>query len=161
MIQRIQSVFLLLMALTMLAMLFVPIWVKGDPETGEIVILNAFNLSYEDQSGLVPQVIATKNTIYISIIAVVSAAVAFFSISRYKNRLTQMKLGALNALLVGGTVLLNYLFSNKGSAMMPGDYPEEYKIGFFLPVIALIFNSLANRFIRRDEKLVQSANRMR
>jgi hypothetical protein len=38
---------------------------------------------------------------------------------------------------------------------------ENYEIGFFLVIIAMICNILANRFIRRDENLVRSADRMR
>lgn len=161
MIQRIQSVFLLIMALTMLAFLFVPIWVKGDVDTQEYVFLNAFRLSYEDHSGVMPKVLATKNTIYISILAIVSAAVSLFSIFQYKNRLTQMKLGALNSLLVGGVVAASYVAITKGTNLIDPSLPAEFKIGFFLPVVALIFNSLANRFIRRDEKLVRDSERMR
>ena len=159
MIQRIQSVFLLIMALCMLAMLFVPIWVKGNPDTEEMVVLNAFNLTYS--KGLVQEVIAQSSSIYIAIIVILSVGVSVFSVSQFKNRLLQMKLGALNSLLGMGAVLTSLYFTNKGAELLNPQIAGEYKIGFFVPIIALIFNSLANRFIRRDEKLVQSANRMR
>jgi len=161
MIQRIQSVFLLLMAASMLAVLFVPVWVTGNLDTGEMVIVNAFKISYEDQSGLIPKVIATKSVAYIAGLVVISALVAFYSISKFENRLTQMKLGALNSLLVGGVVVCNYFAITSGKEMFETANAGEFKLGFILPVVALLFNSLANRFIRRDEKLVQSANRMR
>jgi glucan phosphoethanolaminetransferase (alkaline phosphatase superfamily) len=160
MIQRIQSVFLLLMAITMMMMLFFPIWVKGDPE-GEMVILNAFNLSFEDHSGLIKEVISQKSVIYISIFALISAAISLYSIFQYKNRLTQMKLGLLNSvvgiLVVGGA----FYAMTKGKAMVSPDDVENFKLGFMLPVIALLFNSMANRFIRKDEKLVKDSERMR
>lgn len=159
MIQRIQSVFLLIMAVVMLTMLFMPIWVKGNPDTKEMVILNAFNLTYTQ--GLVEEVLAQKNTIYISILVLLSAGVSVFSVFQYKNRLTQMKLSGLNSLL-GISIVLSCVFViNKGGAMMSPEIPGEYKVGFFIPIIAMIFNSLSNRFIRRDEKLVQDSNRMR
>lgn len=161
MIQRIQSVFLLIMALVMITLLFMPIWVKGDMDTQEMVILNAFEISHEDQSGVITKVLATKSTVYIAVLAILSAAVSIFSISQYRNRLNQMKLGALNSLLVGGIVVASYIAITKGMKMMDPSMYGEYKIGFFLPVVALIFNSLSNRFIRRDEKLVQDSNRMR
>jgi len=143
----------------MVGFLFFPIWVKGNPDTGELVVLNAFNLTHTQ--GLVKEVIAQKSTIYISILALLSVGVSIFSISQFKNRLTQMRLGALNSLLIGGIVLTCYLFSSTGSEMLISSTPPEFKIGFFLPLVALVFNSLANRFIKRDENLVQSANRMR
>lgn len=161
MIQRIQSVFLLLMAASMLAVLFVPVWVTGNLDTGEMVIVSAFKISFEDQSGLIPKVIATKSVVYIASLVVISVVVAFYSITKYENRLTQMKLGALNSLLVGGVVVCNYFAISSAKEMIETANAGEFKLGFILPVVALLFNSLANRFIRRDEKLVQSANRMR
>lgn len=160
MIQRIQSVFLLLVAVVMLMMLFFPIWVKVDPATQEYVVLNAFKLVYEDRSGLMVQELASKNTIYISILATLAAGVALFSISRYENRLTQMKLGLLNAMLIAGVAVSIFLVASKGDNMIPEAYPE-YKLGAILPIIGLLFNSAANRFIRKDEKLVRDSNRMR
>ena len=141
MIQRIQSVFLLIMAMVMVFMLFFPIWGKGNPDTGELVILNAFNLTHTQ--GLIKEIVAQKSAIYIAILALLSAGVSIFSISRFKNRLTQMKLGALNSLLIGGIVLTCYLFSSTGSEMLISGTPPEFKIGFFLPLVALIFNSLS------------------
>ena len=160
MIQRIQSVFLLLMAISMLLMLFFPIWVKGDPD-GELVILNAFNLSFEDHSGLIKEVISQKSVIYISIIALISAGISLYSIFQYKNRLTQMKLGLLNSVVIILVVAGAFYAMTKGKAMVSPTDAENFKIGFMLPVIALLFNSLANRFIKRDEKLVRDADRMR
>ena len=161
MIQRVQSVFLLVMALVMLTILFVPIWVKGDYETKEYVTLTAFNETHADQSGVVPQVYAQRSTIYIAILAILSAALSIYAIFQYSNRLTQIKLGALNSLFVAGVMGGIFYATWQGGSFMPGDYPQEHKIGFILPVIALIFNSLANRFIRRDERLVKDSDRMR
>lgn len=144
----------------MLLMLFFPIWVKGDPE-GEMVILNAFNLSFEDHSGLIKEVISTKSVIYISIVALISAGISLFSIFQYKNRLTQMKLGLLNSVVVILVVAGAFYAMTKGKAMVSPTDPENFKLGFMLPVIALLFNSMANRFIKRDEKLVRDSDRMR
>ena len=44
---------------------------------------------------------------------------------------------------------------------MGDEYPRQFKLGTMLPMGGLIFNSLANRFIRRDEKLVRDSDRMR
>ena len=160
MIQRLQSVFLLLIAISMVMMLFVPIWIKGDLETQEYVVLSAFKLVNEDRSGIIPQVLESINVMYIAGLALLAAIVSMFSISQYKNRLTQMKLGMLNSLLIAGVAVCALMVVGNADSFMP-EYPKEFKIGALLPMIGLIFNSLANRFIRRDEKLVQSANRMR
>ena len=159
MIQRIQSVFLLIMALSMSVMLFVPIWIKGNPDTEEFVVLNAFNLTHT--KGLVQETVAQSSSFYIALLVILSASVSLFSIFLFKKRLLQMKLGALNSLLGMGAVLTSLYFTNKGAELLSPQIAGEYKLGFFVPIIALVFNSLANRFIKRDEKLVQSANRMR
>lgn len=160
MIQRIQSVFLLIIALCMISMLFVPIWVKGNPDTEEFVVLNAFKLVHENRAGLMTEILASKNVMYIAMLAIASAAVSIFSVFQYRNRLTQMKLGLLNSLVIAGLVVSALIVAGNADSFMP-TYAKEFKIGALLPMIGLIFNSLANRFIRRDEKLVRDADRMR
>lgn len=162
MIQRIQTVFLFLAAVVMVAFLFLPIWGKVDFEAGELINLNAFQLVYTQENEAGEEVIiSVKETYWISIAAILAAAVALFSIFQYKNRLRQIQLGALNALLMGATIGLSFYYSTLGDKMMPTEYPGEYKVGFYVIIAALLFNMLANRFIRKDEKLVRSANRIR
>lgn len=161
MIQRIQSVFLLLVALTMIATLFLPLWSEVRNATNEEVELNAFELVYQETSELTaPQVIDTKPTFYISILSILAAGVALWSIFQYRNRLTQIKVGALNSLLMGGNIGLIYYFSTKGEAII-AESQGSYEIGFFVIAGALLCNSLANRFIRKDDRLVKSADRIR
>jgi hypothetical protein len=161
MIQRIQTIFLLLVSLTMLATLFLPFWSEVKNGTNEQVVLNAFELVYQETSELTaPQVIDTKPTFYISILSLIAAAVALWSIFQYKNRLTQIKFGALNSLLMGGNIGLIYYFATKGEAIL-SDSQGSYKLGFFIIAAALLFNSLANRYIRKDDRMVKDADRIR
>jgi len=63
---------------------------------------------------------------------------------------------------MAGTLGLAVFFVNEGNALVGG--PEDgadFGIGFFLPVVALVLNALANRFIQRDERLVRDADRLR
>ena len=162
MIQRVQSIFLFLVAAVMVAFLFLPLWGKVNFETREVINLNAFQLIYtqENEAG---EVIMTsvKETYWISVVAILAAGVALLSIFQYKNRLRQIQLGALNALLMAGTVGLSFYYTTIGEKMVPATTPGEYKIGFYVVIGGLLFNMLANRFIRRDEKLVRSADRIR
>lgn len=161
MIQRIQSIFLLLASLIMIAVLFLPLWSETSSDGTETVSINSFELVYTQNSELTdPEVISAKPTWYISVLALIAAIVAMISIFQFRNRLTQMKLGALNSLFMGGTVALIYFFSTKGEPIIP-NHQGSFEIGFFIVVAALLFNSLANRFIRKDEKLVRSADRIR
>lgn len=168
MLQRVQSIFLLLVAICMILMLFFPIWSKGgtsDDQT-EMIELNAFKQVYTsvdtmsaDQESAMEE--ETVSRIYIAILALIAAGVAVFSIFKYGNRLTQIKLGALNSLLMAGTLGLSLYFIMDAEKVVNPSVQGNYSLGFFMPIAALIFNMLANRFIRRDEKLVRSVDRIR
>ena len=162
MIQRFQSVLLLIAAIFMILVLFFPLWQKVDTRASEIASITAFTLRYEkfDPSGE-RSLISEKQTFYISGLAVVSALVALFSVFQYRNRLRQIQLGALNSLLIGGTLGTALYFILKAEKFLAIEVQGTYQFGFYLPVAALLCNMLANRFIRRDESLVRSADRIR
>ncbi len=162
MLQRIQSVFLLVVAAVMVATLFLPMWNMLNMETMEAVKLSAFKLSYVtvDTNGT-ETLISAKDTYWISVLAVLAAGVALFSIFSFKNRLRQMQLNTLNSLLMGGCLLTTYFYTTIGVQIVQGAGGGNYQIGFFIIAVALLCNSLGNRFIRKDEKLVRSADRIR
>lgn len=156
MIQRIQSVFLLLLALSMLAILALTIWEEGNAQAGQHVELTAFHLKETATAGE-----TASNTILIAILAVASAAVAVYEIFQFKNRLTQMKLGMLNTLLIAGTLISVVYYAYYVGEPIIAATEGEREAGFYIPFAALILNALANRFIRRDENLVRSVDRLR
>jgi TRAP-type uncharacterized transport system fused permease subunit len=147
----------------MIATLFFPIWEKRDFVNNEIITINAFQLTYEsyDPNTGEKTLISSKNTIVVSILAILAAAVAAFSIFQYNNRLNQIKLGALNALLMAATLGSAFYFIYKSEELLPNTVEPSYLFGFYTIMIGLVFNMLANRFIRKDENLVRSADRIR
>lgn len=165
MIQRIQSIFLLLVAIAMGLMLGFDIWQKTSIAAGEGVVLNAYFLTHYELEGTTTtppvNIIEQKAAWYIAILASLAAVVAIYSIFRYDNRLTQIKLGALNSLLIGATLIACLLLTMTGEEMIAEEGKGEYLVGFYLPAVGLICNMLANRFIRKDEALVRSADRFR
>lgn len=147
-------------------MLFFPIWEKVSVEDQQVVTLTSLSLGHykidTTMADTSPMVIETKQTFIIAILAILAACIAMYSIFQYKNRLTQMKLGALNSLLMAATLGFSLFFASQwGEKMLNPEVPGVYKIGFFFPAFGLIFNVLSNRFIRRDEKLVRSVDRIR
>lgn len=161
MLQRIQTVFLLLVIVTLGAFIFTPIWSVENPDTQEIHRLYALSHQYTDTSTneVVDEYIPYASTALLTLIVIVIAA---YEIKRYDNRLLQMKLSALNSLLLAGIIGLTILFATRGQDNWIPEYVGNYNIpGFYLPLIAMIWNILANRFIRRDEKLVRSVDRIR
>ena len=162
MLQRIQSVFLLVSAIVMVAILFLPMWNMYNPETMEAVKLTAFQMAYVSvDAGGVETLISSKDTYWIAVLAVLGATVALISIFSFKNRLRQMQLNTLNSLIMGGCLLTSYFYSTKGIQVVQGAGGGNFQIGFYIIAIALLCNSLGNRFIRKDEKLVRSADRIR
>ncbi|QNH62194.1 DUF4293 domain-containing protein [Hymenobacter sediminicola] len=162
MIQRIQSVFLLLLALCMVAVLFLPLWHKADPTTGQELTMTALEFSYNfetkgPENGLTPP----GPVWVIAAFAAASAAVALFEIFQFRNRFLQLKLGMLNLLLILCTIGAGFYFSTLGEQALNVKMLGSYQAGFYLPTLALMLNLLANRFIRRDEQLVRSMDRLR
>lgn len=166
MIQRVQSIFLFFVGLCMLLVLYFPIWEKVSVEQQEAVTLGAYSLTHyaidTTDENIPPSIISEKITVVIAILAVLAAVSAFYSIFQYKNRLRQMQLGALNSLLMAATLGFSlYFVTYTGEPMIDPQEQGAYKLGFFLPAIGLVLNILSNRFIRRDENLVRSVDRIR
>lgn len=169
MIQRIQSVFIFLVAVCMIAMIFSTIWEKISVDEQEKVTLTALYLTHytidTDSSNPDYTILNEKPTYFIAVLAVISAIISLYSIFQYKSRMTQLKFGLLNILFIAATLGLSIYYMYQGEALidvaMGGVIRGTYKIGIFLPALALLFNSMANRFIKRDENLVRSADRIR
>ena len=157
MIQRIQSVFLFLISGSMGVALTNPIWQKTGLNPGDEAELTPLQYSYE-------QGVTTFTTPlwYLGGLLTLVAVMAIFAIFQYRKRLLQMGLCAANAILLTaamGVVLYQVLIRGKeyGNATDQG----SFMTGFWAIVVALVLNALANRFIRRDEKIVRESNRIR
>ena len=127
-----------------------------------MAIMDAFKLEYRqlDDAGQMVTT-ASKDTYFVAGLAIVSALIAIFSIFQYTNRLRQIQLGALNAMVVMITMFLCLYYILKSESVVSPQLQGTYLIGFYFPVVALLCNLMANRFIRRDEQLVRSADRIR
>jgi uncharacterized membrane protein YfcA len=147
----------------MIATLFFPIWQKVDTTKSEVVTINAFQLTYEsfDPETGEKTLISSKSTIVVSILALIAAAIAAFSIFQYNNRLNQIKLGALNALMMAGVLGSAFFYIYRSEELLANTIEASYLFGFYAIMIGLVFNMLSNRFIRKDENLVRSADRIR
>ena len=157
MIQRIQSVFLLLLALAMLSILALPLWHKVDGLTHQELTLTAFG--FQAQGLELP---APAGPVWIiAALAVISAGIAGFEIFQFRSRGKQLMLGAVNLLFIMATIGAAFYFSSKGEQLLNIKLEGQYQAAMYLPTVALILNLLANRFIRRDEQLVRSQDRLR
>ncbi|HYC87096.1 MAG TPA: DUF4293 domain-containing protein [Chryseosolibacter sp.] len=152
--QRIQTVFLALVITSLIVSVFFPIWSYSDP-LGQSHAL--YPLEYRTVQN------AEKNSTYMpyaitAILTFAAVTIAFIEIRKYRDRVLQMKLGALNSLFMVGTIGSAYYFSNQLLKTFQGG---GYGLGFFLPAAAVLCNLLANTFIRRDERIVRESDRLR
>lgn len=161
MLQRVQSIFLLGVAICMGFLLIVNIWEETLTEQKKVLVLDAYAIESVSLSSETGEPMQEQSTWPIAVLATLATATSFFEIFRYRNRLLQIKLGLLNSLLIGGTLAAIVYFSFEGEELSANTIQGDYEIGLYLPAIAMFLNLLANRFIRRDEQLVRSADRLR
>lgn len=156
--QRIQTVFLVIAVITLVVTIFVPIW--GHQESSgkkhELYPLHyTITETTESADARITRYFPYSLT---AILAIAAITIAIIEIRSFKNRMLQMKLGALNSLFMAGTILCAVLFSNGLIKTFQGG---SYGFGLWLPGIAVVCNLLANHFIRKDEKLVRDSGRLR
>lgn len=141
MIQRIQSIWLLIVALAAFATYTLTLYVGKLAAGSDRTFLLADNF-----------------LLVIMIIAI--GALAIVCIFLFKNRKLQFRLSVLGVLFSIGFLFLEYLKVEefkKDNNIVSG----SYQIGALLPVVMIIFFMLAAKGIYKDEKLVKSLNRLR
>ncbi len=136
MLQRIQTIYLILAAGVSAGLIFVfPLW-----ETKEGFIVYAF-----------------EEVLYLSLF-LGSAILSLIAIFMFKKRKLQFVLGRLNIIL--NFFLLGFFVYQ--SLNVSGETTVSEKgIGMFLPIISIVFLALANKAIKKDEDLVKSVDRLR
>lgn len=153
MIQRPQSIFLLVMIITLLTATIVPIWTQAGAYH-----LSAWQLQQVSDTG---ELLHRMPYALLGVCCWLAAIIALYELFRYDNRGLQLKLGTLNNLLVLAMLISILYLTRQKAALLLVSAPGKYQAGFFLLIIALASNLLANHFIKKDEKLVRSADRMR
>lgn len=136
MIQRIQSVYLLVVAL----LAGIGPWVA--------------NL-WIDAEGV--EVFA-KDELWVMIAFLASAAMALVTIFRYKHRQHQFVMNRLTMIL---QLFLLGFFVYRSLNLSGETLVSEKGIGMLIPVFSIVFLVLANRAIKKDEDLVKSVDRLR
>ncbi|MDQ5928701.1 MAG: hypothetical protein QG594_476 [Bacteroidota bacterium] len=137
MIQRIQTIYLLLTFLiTGVLLFFIPLWTING---------KAFYFM-QDQ-------------IY-TILLGLSTMLTIVSIISYKKRQNQFVMGRLNIIL--NLILLGlFVYRSLNLSGETVNAVSEKGIGMFLPIVAIVLLVLANKAIKKDEDLVKSVDRLR
>lgn len=157
MIQRIQTIWLLLATVVILGLFIFPylnyIDLVGLGKklfvTGEY---SASNNESVKQSSFTLQTIAT----------ILVALVPLITIFQYKNRKLQIKLIYLSIVLIALLGVWMYFTSAATLDLISQKFgANNIGVGFFLLPIAIIFLAMAIGGIRKDDKLIKSADRLR
>lgn len=158
MIQRIQTLFLGLALISMALMFYFPMlkFIGSDEQNPDIFFTILGLKSEADLSG-----VSSYNVIILIIVSIV-IFLLFFAISRFKNRVLQMNLCRLTMFLLMGIIAALFIIINGLLGQLSAEgYVEGYGIGYFLPIVALVFTALALHYIGKDEKLIKSLDRIR
>ncbi|MCH3882879.1 MULTISPECIES: DUF4293 domain-containing protein [Tenacibaculum] len=143
MIQRIQTIYLILAAIVAGGLIFVfNIWTVSDN-----------TLFAQDFM----QVVDVKQKA-IPVLFILSSLISLITVFQFKNRKLQFVLGRvvilINLLLLGLLIYLMLTLSGEASV-------SEKGIGMFLPIIVILLTVFANKAIKKDEDLVKSVDRLR
>ena len=145
MLQRIQTIFLFLAAACFFAMFYIP-FASSDVAAG--TLLGDMLYSVEDH-------------ILLGGLCILGGVLSLVAIFLYKNRLLQMRFGyfvMVSAILIIVTAIM--LFLNEAKSIDDKVTISE-GFGLAMPILTIFLVVLANRFIRKDQKLVKSMDRLR
>ena len=136
MLQRIQTIYLLVAAIISAGLIFVfHLWTNAADEP-----------------------VFAKDIIYYFAMFIGSAVLSLVSIFSYNNRKSQFVLGRLNIIL--NFILLGFFVYQSLNISGEADVSEK-GIGILLPILSIVFLVLANKAIKKDEDLVKSVDRLR
>lgn len=136
MLQRIQTIYLLLAAGISTGLIFVfHLWITNE----------GVNVYVKD------------DVLYLGLF-LGSAVLSVVTIFMYKNRKSQFVMGRLNIIL--NFILLGFFVYQ--SLNVSGETAVSEKgIGMLLPIVSIVLLALANKAIKKDEELVKSVDRLR
>ncbi len=154
MIQRIQTVYLMISLLAILFMYIFP-YAELFSNDGYIYIFNFKGVGSEEKLDPEMQI----NTIPLILLMLAIIVITLFAIFSFKNRIKQIRLVILNLLLMIGLGFLSWYYLSNFSKIAEGT--NNYKITMVLPAISIVFSYLAYKAIKRDENLIRSADRIR
>lgn len=145
MIQRIQTIFLALTAVVFGALFEVPFAISDVPS---VQYLSDGVFEITDHPALLGLTIA-------------GILLAGISIFMFRKRKVQLKLGYLIMVIAILLPLIAFLLFTNASARVDSSVQVQDQAGLYFPLLAILFSALANRFIKKDDKLVKSMDRLR
>ena len=155
MIQRIQTLYLLVVAALSAVMCFVPLAWFATGEAGEFE-LHAFALESVGGETL-------HSTVYLGILLAAASLLPLITVFLYRRRLLQIRLCCVEMVLLLGVLAMEGVYYYLGCRAFSelAFHSQGFKPAIALPLISLLFVVLAAKAIFRDELLVRDADRIR
>ena len=154
MIQRIQTVYLLIVAGLFIALMFLPLAVV---QSGDAL----FSFDLTGLNSLSQPSELTFPTWPLMALAAIILLISLINIFMYKKRILQIRICVFNTLIIIGFCVLFGLYVWHIDNALMHDMSISMRIWASFPIISLIFNYLAIRSIGIDEALVRSLERLR
>jgi hypothetical protein len=150
MIQRKQTLWLLLAALSVLLIFYFPFGI-----TAKTVV---------DSTSISEIPLSASESKPLGMLGILACILSIIIIFLFKNRPLQIKLIWATILETIGILVLQFYIANnsiEGNKLVVGILGANIYLGIFVPLITLFFLILAVMGIRQDEKLVRDTDRLR
>lgn len=152
MIQRIQSIWLLLATIVLILMLFLPIASKNIGGEESAIYIKGMQQTFGGNGLLV------KTNIPILLTGIVITIICFISIFNFKRRSLQKRLIIFTIAAIIGFAFWCSVYAKQ----LPGGIEgATFGVGAYMPALAILFLVLAIFGINKDERLIRSAERLR
>ncbi len=156
MIQRVQSIYLLIVTILMSFLVVLP-YANMILPGNQSLLFKSTAVYLVSPTDIIS---VYKSTIPVILLVLITGIFSFCIIFFYNHRVLQIRLILLNLLLIFIlTAIMVYLVTSS-----KGDFEGDkliFRIAMVFPVVSMVFSLLAIRGIRHDEMLVNSYNRIR
>jgi len=157
MIQRIQSIWLFLASVTLFALFLFP-YLQYSDMSGVGRALKITGVYH----GLAGQAIRDEFFVLQTVATVLLGIFPLYIIFLFRNRKQQVRLILVEIILL--LLFGGWLYGTASNALTEANQflsARNIGVGFFLLPVAIIFLLMANSGIRKDERLIKSADRLR
>jgi len=150
MIQRIQSIFWLMGAISIALLFVAPLAMITGSVDLEFWLNGVFDPGAEEY---------VRPTWVLGVLASVIILITLITIFLFKKREMQMRLTVYNLVLIVALIGLGVFFALTGASDFGGTLKTEYYS--VMPLVAIIFNFLAWRGVRKDYLMLKAVDRIR
>jgi peptidoglycan/LPS O-acetylase OafA/YrhL len=158
MLQRIQSLYLAIVAIACILLFFFPLADYYNELEGNYKLFIYGVRSMDPEPKVAFSLFFTAPLIFMVVASFIFAVAAIFL---FKNRPLQLRLCAFNMLTNIVLIMVIFFFYATKIKTMTLTEPEYNYTGMVLPLVSILFLIFANQAIRKDEKLVKSVDRLR